>query len=133
MTDVDVGQDIDSYCNKCKRVLAHVIIAMKDVKPGRVECKTCNGAHAYKATAPKKRGAATAETKKINALLVEYKNAMAGKDISQARRYKISESFEPDDIMDHKKFGVGLVSRVLVDSKIEVVFNDGTKVLVHQR
>ena len=133
MTDVDVGQDIDSYCNKCKRVLAHVIIAMTDVKPGRVECKTCNGAHAYKATAPKKRGAATAETKKINALLVEYKKAMAGKDISQARRYKTSESFEPDDIMDHKKFGVALVSRVLVDSKIEVVFNDGTKVLVHQR
>ena len=55
---------------------ANIIIAMKDVKPGRVECKTCNGAHAYKATAPKKRGAATAETKKINALLVEYKNAM---------------------------------------------------------
>ena len=42
------GSEIDSYCTKCKMDLNHRIIAMKDGKPHRVECRTCSGHHNYR-------------------------------------------------------------------------------------
>jgi hypothetical protein len=45
----------------------------------------------------------------------------------------VSDRFREDDVIDHKSFGIGVVARVLSDQKIEVVFQTGTKVLVHER
>ena len=42
------GQDIDSYCGKCKMTLAHVIVAMEGTKVARAQCKTCYATHAYR-------------------------------------------------------------------------------------
>ena len=131
MAEINAGSDVDAYCSKCKLVLAHVVIAMRGSKPARVECKTCKGVHAYKATATTKKStrAKRAATKSAN----DYEAMMEGRDISQAIKYRASQSFEEHDIMDHKTFGIGLVMRMLDDKKLEVMFQTGTKVLVHSR
>src|SRR5438132_6192635 len=60
-----VGGSIDSWCGKCKMVLAHTIEAMVGEKPARVTCNTCKSQHTYKAQAPgtgTRRSAATPKT-----------------------------------------------------------------------
>ena len=41
---VRVGSNVDSWCGKCKLMLAHTVEAMVGAQPKRVNCNTC-GAH----------------------------------------------------------------------------------------
>lgn len=135
------GHDIDTYCSRCKLDLAHVIIALSAGQPVRVLCKTCNSEHAFrkpkrKTTGVTKRAAAKKSTASApqGPLSTEaYHQMLSGRDLSRSRRYTIKETFEVDDIVDHKKFGIGLVTKMLGDQKIEVTFREGAKILVHDR
>lgn len=134
------GSDIDAFCSKCGFDLAHVIIAMVGDKVVKVQCKTCNSPHAYrgkqsvdgKKKAPSKRaagGAAKTSTPKVG----DYDRAIQGKDLARARRYKPAITFEAGDVIDHPTFRFGVVTRLLSDGKIEVLFESGAKTLVHAR
>jgi hypothetical protein len=130
---LEAGDDTDAYCGKCKLVLAHVIIAMRGKRPARVECKTCSAVHAFKAEPPR-TGARRATTRdKTAEALAQYESLMEGRDLSRAVKYKASQEFGLEDVLDHKTFGLGLVTRVLSDQKIEVTFQGGNKILVHAR
>lgn len=50
-----------------------------------------------------------------------------------ARRYAASERFEVGETVEHPKFGSGTVTRIGLDGKIEVVFGEERRVLVHAR
>ena len=130
---IEAGADADAYCGKCKLVLAHVIIAMRGKRPARVECKTCNAVHAYKEEAPRRAARRTTTRDKTAVAMAEYESLMEGRDMARAVKYKISQPFDLEDVMDHKTFGFGLVMRVLSDQKIEVTFQAGNKILVHGR
>ncbi|MEM6531910.1 MAG: hypothetical protein AAF654_04770 [Myxococcota bacterium] len=132
-----VGGDVDAQCTKCKMELAHVVVAMVEQRPKRVQCKTCGSLHNYRsssdAKASAKRASRSKTTRSATAKSNDYDTLMQGKDIAGAVRYRVSEVFEPDVVIDHKKFGLGLVLKVLGDSKIEVIFRDGIKTLIHDR
>ena len=134
MVKLTAGSDIDAYCGKCKLVLAHVIIALKGARPARVQCKTCNAEHNYKKTAPR-QGTTRRSTAKSDSASKQaaFDSLVAGRDLSRAVRYGIGETFVEEDVLDHKTFGLGLVTRVLSDNKIEVQFSMGSKILVHAR
>lgn len=51
-------------------------------------------------------------------------------DEEQIVDYKISEDFTEKEAIRHKKFGVGVILKVLDENKIEVVFEENKKVLV---
>jgi hypothetical protein len=131
------GSDIDAWCNKCKLVLAHIIIAINGAKVARVECKTCKAVHAFKATAtkkaaPKKPGSrAAGASKELGP--AEYEKIMKGQDTSRAQRYRTAVNYAQGDVLDHTTFGIGVVLRLLTDAKIEVIFPLGCKTLVHGR
>ena len=49
MAELSVGKEVLSHCSKCKLILAHIIVTMKDTKtPDKVQCKTCKATHAFK-------------------------------------------------------------------------------------
>ncbi len=135
------GSDIDAYCSKCDLDLAHVIIAMVGDRVVRVQCKTCRSPHAYRGkqsvdgrskSAPKRMsGGAAAKSSTPKAS--DFDRAMQGKDLSRAHRYKPAETFTVGDVLDHPSFRFGIVTRLLSDSKIEVLFESGPKTLVHAR
>ncbi|MEO1174613.1 MAG: hypothetical protein AAFX94_21560, partial [Myxococcota bacterium] len=106
-------------------------------RPKRVQCKTCGSTHNYKsasdAKASAKRASRSTSPRSTTAKANDYDTLMTGKDIAGAVRYRVSEVFEQDAVLDHKKFGLGLVLKVLGDSKIEVIFRDGVKTLIHDR
>jgi hypothetical protein len=133
------GGDVDTFCNRCKLVLAHVIVAMENSRIVRVTCKTCKAEHAYKhepATATRapaaRKATGTGRGRAVSPATL-YERAVQGHDLSQGQRYRITHNFAEGDVVDHVKFGLGLVTRELADSKIEVTFPEGVRVLVHSR
>jgi len=137
------GENIDSWCGKCKRMLAHTIEALVGDKPARVHCNTCNAQHGYKANEPgagsrKPRPAATAadgsvSPKPVRARANRYQQLLKGKDRAAARSYSPKDRYSLGDVMEHPNFGFGVATAIKDGTKIEVLFENGPKVLVQGR
>ena len=78
-------------------------------------------------------GTRTAKAAKPQFTATEFDVVMSQRNIAKAKRYGIRETFITTDVIDHKKFGLGAVVTNLGDDKIEVLFRDGPRVLVHSR
>jgi hypothetical protein len=63
----------------------------------------------------------------------EWQDKVMARVPEHARPYSLQETFVVDDIVDHKTFGLGVVTVVAPDRKIEVAFRDGRKKLAHSR
>ncbi len=127
----EVGTDIVSWCTKCKLMLDHTISALVDALPKKVKCKTCNGHHNYREKEPEKKTPGTRKTKKS-----EYQILMAKVDeggLSGAKKYSIKGNFKANQMIEHATFGIGFISSVINRSKVEVIFENGTKRMVQNR
>ena len=131
MGTLNAGQEIDDQCTKCKLLLAHTIVAMDGESVLKVECNTCHSVHKYRGK--KAKSSRAKSTKKTTVKVVPFEQLIAGKDLSRATRYKISMALAQDEIIDHAKFGLGIVTHVMGDNKVEVEFSEGSRILVHNR
>jgi hypothetical protein len=43
-----LGDDIDDFCVKCKRVMNHAVVSLLNDAPAKVRCKTCHGDHDFR-------------------------------------------------------------------------------------
>ena len=133
------GDSVDSWCGKCKLILAHTIEALVDDTPARVHCNTCDAQHRYKpykpGEAPKtvRKRAAAGGPKTRRARPSQYEKLLNGQDMSLAKPYSPTNSYVTGDVVEHARFGVGVTTTIKAGSKIEVVFEDGVKTLVHER
>jgi len=129
MENKKLGGNIDSWCGKCKLVLAHTIEAMVGEKPTRVLCNTCKSQHSYKAQAPKTGTATRTPRPKAN----RYQSLLNAGDPAAAKTYSPSSRYEAGDILEHHTLGRGVLTALKDGSKIEVLFECGLKTLVHGR
>jgi hypothetical protein len=150
------GGEVDSWCTKCKLLLNHRIIAMEGGIPARVECSTCFSHHNFRPRPPGERaertpsaGAVTGRSagsggsagprstrmsiSKAQQAALErektWEKAIAGKGVHDFRLYKVSETFAEGDLVRHTKFGDGVVTRILDQKKVEVLFKDDARTL----
>lgn len=137
MSQLTVGKDVLSYCTKCKLNLAHTIVAMKDAKHiAKVKCNTCGTQQAYKdpsksrqnKTRTRRTAAAPSKIVSVSDLWMEKMSSTKTK----SQPYAMDHKFVEGDIIDHTKFGPGIVEKV-VDDKIEVIFRHEIKTLVHNK
>ena len=135
-----VGKDVDSWCTKCKMVLAHTIEAVVEGRITRVHCNTCGGQHAYRASAPGTAGAGRARPRAVRktptgkaTATVPYADLLHGRDASAARPYSPTGRFALNELIRHASFGLGLITALKDANKIEVLFAQGTKTLIHRR
>lgn len=136
-----VGGNVDSWCGKCNLMLAHTIEAMVGDKPARVHCNTCQSQHGYKPYKPgeaprqvrerEERGPMGPQPGKARAS--HYQELLKGKNMALAKRYSPKDKYAPGDVVEHPSFGVGVATALKDGTKIEVLFEDGPKVLVHGR
>ena len=124
------GGTIDSWCGKCKLMLAHTIEAMVGTKPARVHCNTCNSQHAYKASEP---GKAAARVPSGKPRASRYQGLLKGSNAETAKVYSPKDKYQSGDVLKHPSFGVGVTTAVRDETKIEVLFEGGPKLLVHGR
>ncbi|MBC8412218.1 MAG: hypothetical protein ISR96_12510 [Nitrospira sp.] len=126
-----VGGDVQSWCTKCKLMLRHTIVAMVENSPKRVQCNTCSGAHNYRAGEPVKSASKPRVPKapKREKSAIEYLERLETADMSMAKKYNFAGNFEKDELINHPKFGLGIVSLVKNEKKMEIVFKDSTRLL----
>ncbi len=134
MSEIGVGKEVLSYCSKCKLTLSHTIATMKSAKSiGKVECRTCKATHAYKDPSKvKSRGikSQTDKSKNNDSVADIWMNAI-NKSSAKSQDYSLKKQFHLGDIIDHPKFGPGVVEKLVDQNKIQVIFRHDIKTLMH--
>ena len=131
MANLEVGTEIEAYCARCEGCGPHSIVAMRGTRAARTKCLTCESVQAYRKNPPGTRSGTPHTPQQIAKRA--YDKATADRDLSKPITYKFGHKFKSEDVVNHKTFGVGLVTRLLTDNKMEVVFPEYTKVLVYNR
>ena len=135
MSEIGVGKEILSHCNKCKLPLAHIIVNMKTKTTiGKVTCKTCDATHVYKdpSKVRAKKKATGSRKRKPSTSIADLWLEAVGKSDSKSKEYSPKNEFSLGDIIDHPKFGPGVVEKCFDGNKIEVIFRHEIKVLMHK-
>ena len=52
MRDIRLGDDIDDFCIRCKRVMNHAVVSVINNAPAKVRCRTCHSDHDYRHEQP---------------------------------------------------------------------------------
>ena len=135
------GAEIDAYCTKCRMVTNHRVVAMLDGVVKRVICLTCEGQHNFrpppgqkKTSAPKIKRERKGSVRTIStggAPLADWvrlkESLLPDEEIPQ---YSMTGSFEEGQTIEHPKFGLGFVTKVVTNQKINVMFEREIKTLV---
>lgn len=108
-----VGERVEKFCVTCDEERGHVVASVtKRGSITRVSCPKCGSRTAFKtSTGTSTRGAA----------------AKAGTPYDPARTYRTGNS------MVHPVFGPGEVTAVIEPQKIDVLFSDRMRRLIHAR
>lgn len=143
MSAIGVGKEILSQCNKCKLILAHIIVTMKTATdPDKVMCKTCKATHTFKDPAAKKKKATIDKViknarltsgKRVNESIGEIWTRAITRSGAEAVSYSTKTNFKLGDIINHPSFGQGVVEKLIDNNKIEVLFKDDYKTLLHNK
>jgi len=48
MRDIRLGDDIDDFCVRCKRIMNHAVVSVIGGAPAKVRCRTCHSDHDYR-------------------------------------------------------------------------------------
>jgi ribosomal protein S27E len=134
MIKVSVGEEIDSYCTKCRLNLGHIITAMVSGNIIRVKCNTCGNEHRYRGmdTIGKLRtGRSSGPAKKRPSVAdktqAAWETCMAGAKGSEVP-YDMAMSYSCGDVVVHTLFGRGVVRKTFF-RKCEVLFKDKERLL----
>lgn len=144
-----VGGDIDSWCTSCKIMILHTVVAMVSTEVRRVQCNSCGSQHVFRAHPPGEgprparasagRSAGSGKPSKASGSnsgrvrASDYDRLMMGREKGDARRYSPKATFRPGEVIQHPKFGLGVATTLRDTTKVEVLFPDGPRVLIHAR
>lgn len=135
--DYEVGQEVSCQCSKCKSEMVHVITVVKDGKIKKVMCKGCYTTHVYKPATvgeePKRRRGRkpkiAGEKPVRRSRKKDWTTLVSDIDDSRLAKYDINGDYTEVRAIQHERFGVGVITKVIAHNKIEVVFQDEIRIL----
>ena len=127
-----VGGDVDSFCGKCKFVLAHTILAMVGKTIARVRCNTCGTDHAFRRAPGVAAPTPTRTNSRPSRVVVSFAEQIEARGVNTARAYSPVATFQVDELITHPTFGLGIVRAVRRD-KVDVAFKAAERTLIHGR
>lgn len=137
MSELGVGKEVLSYCTKCKLNLAHIIVTMNaNGNIGRCECKTCGARHAFKdpSSVKAKKAKTRTKSKRSEGQTISDLWLQAVSDTNaKSQAYSIKAKFKEGDIVDHPKFGPGVVEKIIDNDKVQIIFRHDIKTLIHNK
>ena len=130
----EVAQNVFIPCKKCAADRFHKVLAHKNATTAQVQCEVCGSKKTFKIQKPKaprkarprKDGKAGQNATPTFAALKEHFGA------GTAAAYKMGDYYKMNSALQHSKFGLGFVVLV-APQRIDVVFEDGQRSLVHNR
>lgn len=123
------GDPIEARCTKCRANNAHVIITLAEEKPEKVQCTVCERQHKYRPPSVPKKPAARRSVDPTVAERKEWALLRPEMDNKVAAPYSMTGSYKVQSLIKHPTFGLGLVQRIAGPQKVEVLFEDGKKVM----
>jgi hypothetical protein len=150
---INAGDEVVSYCPTCKDMVPHKVVNVVDGTPDKAICQGCGKRHKYRPKPPKsatkkakkrteepsgtkkKRATKTSSsrTQKSKEPVLSWEEVLGGRDLSSAKTYTMDGIFEKDDLLDHDKFGYGIVTEIVAEGKMKVRFQSGEKLMVYGR
>jgi hypothetical protein len=140
-----VGKSFYTLCKKCDTDRYHTVLALPTETSAKLKCEVCGSAKTWrvpKAIDPNKpkagpRGAALkakdrAKATRDAAHLAQYEEMQKELEDEPELPYSMKTAFQKDTKVKHPTFGLGFI-RVAHPEKIEVVFPDEVRSLVHNR
>jgi hypothetical protein len=122
------GDNISSYCTKCKLSPDHVVVAMDGDTIAKVKCKTCGSLHKFRDPADVKKP----RTLKKKEDAVKTAETLWESCLSEARGkervYDMTGRYRIGDVVLHSTFGKGVV-RKLYMNKCDVLFKDKERLM----
>ena len=107
-----VGQRVDKLCISCKEERGHVVASITKVgNISRVSCPKCG----------------TSSTCKISTRTVQHPPAQFAPMYDRSRTYRTGQT------MTHPTYGQGEITSVIAQQKIDVLFTDKLRRLIHAR
>jgi hypothetical protein len=128
---IGVGEQIQSWCTRCRQMCGHLVAEVDRDRPVRVSCTSCRGEHLYRAQPPRSRTGVAARTQPREP--ADWEDLMAVADLGKVQSYAMRRDFSAGDVMSHRVFGLGIVVREVDGGKIQVSFQDGVRLLVCNR
>ncbi len=116
-------------CTKCRRNTNHVIVALIDGKPEKVECNVCERQHKYRPPSKTTKASSRPAAAPKNQDQKKWALRCASPAGEKIQPYAMSGSYRADSLIDHPVFGLGIVQQVIGAQKIEVLFEAGTKIM----
>lgn len=126
---LSVGEQIEARCTKCRKNNDHVIITLEEGAPVKVQCSVCSRQHKYRPPTVPKKPAVRKTAKPRDADRKEWEALQPSMDKSKAKTYSMTDAYKLKALIDHPVFGLGIVQRIIGSQKIEVLFEDGKKVM----
>jgi len=126
---VRVGEEIEAYCTSCATVNWHVVIALVDGKPAKVECLSCHKQRTLR-VGVSRRQTQTPPAPKPPEIDVD---AALRNASGHTRPYSPKDTYAVGDVIAHPTFGHGVVVAVPARQRMEVAFRAGRKMLACAR
>ena len=123
------GDNIAAWCTKCKLVLDHTIVAMVGGAVGKVQCRTCGSKHKYNDRPGTARSEPSSPKRPAKVSGPSKWEAVLAGATGAALSYAMDGKYGVGDVIDHAKFGKGVVTAVTA-SRCEVLFKDGPRLMV---
>lgn len=128
-TTLSAGDPIEARCTKCRKNTNHIVVAMANDVPAKVQCNTCSGQHKYRPPTAAKKPAVRRTVDPKVAEQKEWAELRPNMNSSQAADYSMTATFKVGSLINHPVFGLGLVQEQSGARKIQVLFEDGKKTM----
>ncbi len=130
----EVASNIYVPCKKCETDRYHKVLSHSTATSAKIQCEVCAKKSTFKLPKPKKAKSTKPRKPKAGATPAgptwEDLNKSIGAD--KAQPYSMTKLFGNKAAIKHPTFGLGYVT-MSTPSKIEVVFEDGPKALIHNK
>lgn len=133
-----VARNIHLMCKKCGVDRYHVVVAHTSATAAKVKCEVCGAKKTYKiatksASATKKApGAKRASRKSEPDHAAIWNDLKTQIGVDRILPYNMRTRYTLANAIEHPKFGLGFVTNA-TNEKIDVVFQEGGRALVHNR
>lgn len=136
-----VAKSFFAFCKKCDADRYHVVLAHTSATSAKIKCEICGSQKTYslpkaqtKTGKPLTGAAAKKREQTLSSRKSSHKNEyeMLMSNDAATATYNMKGKFDKNTKLQHPKFGLGFIKDAATD-KIEVVFEDEVRTLIHNR
>ena len=134
------GSPIRARCENCKADTDHLVLEASDLQIRLVRCQKCASEGPYHAPLVKPRVAPAEKKKKTRKTTrrattpeAKFRQLLEGRDLTAVMPYNIKLSLKNGDVIDHPKFGLGVVTEISAPTKAKIFFESGERVMICSR